>query len=1276
MNTFARLALMLCLLLRVLLLPAAPVARADGDPEVAARLAGRPWAQQHAELRSSTPLLIAPSSDSFSAALDLPPSVPVTVSREGDPASAGTFANFGVIRPSGGASFVVLSSGIAGTTAPEIGADFGPEGEEGDVATIRFDMTLPSDVRWISFDYNFLSAEFPEFVGSRFNDTFRALLVDKFGVREVARGSVNSSSFKPASATIAGGSGFDIYSGGRPDAGLTGLVTVSAEVRDPATSLVVTVFDTGDGIYDSAVIVDNLSFAAIEAVDPVPALVSSSGAVVSDPQQLSTLGTPVRAVSADGVTQVLLRTRVGGPGEVRLCLDGATAPRDGGLRLVGSIGRNACVNAPVVETSQGYIAFALYVAPEDFNRGGDERLAERPVAFKAEQIVGGTQTARLTLQLVRPPVVLIHGLWSEADTWTFALVNDARFRVSRVDYRPTNAAWFATNRQVLFFNSVGIREVLQRDRNNRIATTQVDVAGHSMGGLLSRIYSQDANYRNRNNYFEGSINRLVTLNTPHTGSPFANFLVSTRGVPLLGWGIAKVLGPERRVDLGAVDDLAQGSPALAAIGYTNVPAHAMVGVGGSDLVGGTVDALRFVPGYIGAVFRVASFFKNSTTLFDNMQHDTVVGRQSQEGGMPGAATTVLGGLESIHTPFVTQSASYSNRLVQLLNTSVSDSAFARFPAVATIMSAPADGLAAALVAPAAVFSDTLRISSPPVGSVVRPGQSVRVTVVPPTGVTLTRVLFTGFGDAVVDESAPFEADLPVPATAIGPFAIGAVGADAADNYYTAPDVPVTAEPVATLTGVSIEPDEVFLFAPGEQRALTVLGSYSDGITRTLLPGPGLGALISSNPELVSVSADGLLTAVNPGTATILALGPDFSTQDSITVQFAPENITPVANAGQNFTALVNTTVALDGRGSVDPDGSPGAVLSYDWQQIDGRPVALSGRTTVSPSFTPTETGLYTFSLIVRDAQSESTPATVRVRVVERNLAPVASAGPDQTAEAGDLVTLDGRSSSDPDGALGDVLGFQWQQSGGPAVQLSNPAAPQPSFTPAATGLYTFTLTVSDTLSLSPPDSVVVTVVPRNIAPQADAGADQTVELGDQVTLDGSASADLDGSPGEVLTYSWQQTGGPAVTLSDPRAVRPTFTPSGTGAYSFTLQVRDRSRTSAPDVVTVTVVERNLAPLADVGPDQQVAVGAVVTLDGSRSRDPDMKPGEVLTYSWQQTGGPPVALSDAGSARPTFVPRAAGVYTFSLTVRDQRSASSPATVTVRATWRVHLPLARR
>jgi len=174
----------------------------------------------------------------------------------------------------------------------------------------------------------------------------------------------------------------------------------------------------------------------------------------------------------------------------------------------------------------------------------------------------------------------------------------------------------------------------------------------------------------------------------------------------------------------------------------------------------------------------------------------------------------------------------------------------------------------------------------------------------------------------------------------------------------------------------------------------------------------------------------------------------------------------------------------------------------------------------------------------------------------------------------------------------------------------------------------------------------------NTLPSANAGADQDVNEGATVQLDGSGT-DAEGA----VTYSWTQTSGPAVTLSDPTIADPTFeapqvATGSTETITLELTVTDGDGETATDSVTVTVNDvPSPVPVADAGPDQTVPSSAMVTLAGSASGS-----NPPFTYSWVQLSGTPVTLSDVSVADPSFTAPtvAAGnteSLTFELTVMD-------------------------
>lgn len=276
-----------------------------------------------------------------------------------------------------------------------------------------------------------------------------------------------------------------------------------------------------------------------------------------------------------------------------------------------------------------------------------------------------------------------------------------------------------------------------------------------------------------------------------------------------------------------------------------------------------------------------------------------------------------------------------------------------------------------------------------------------------------------------------------------------------------------------------------------------------------------------------------------------------------------------------------------------------------------------------------------------------------------NTDPIAIIGPDQSVNVGEVVTLDGSSSIDPDG---DVLTYTWvftSRPPGSNALLTGASNAIASFTPDAGGQYVIQLSVSDGKAIGT-DDCIVTV---NAGPSADAGTDKIANVGEMVQLDGSGSSDPEG---DNLAYTWSFESRPAgsnVTLSSTTSSTPSFTPDVGGVYELELVVSDGKLTSSPDYCTVTV---NSLPVANAGADQSVEVGDLVSLNGSGSSDPD---GDNLTYSWSFESRPAsstAALSSLSATNPSFIPDVAGAFIVALSVSDGKATSAPDFVTIMVT----------
>ncbi|MEM1401978.1 MAG: S8 family serine peptidase [Pseudomonadota bacterium] len=107
-------------------------------------------------------------------------------------------------------------------------------------------------------------------------------------------------------------------------------------------------------------------------------------------------------------------------------------------------------------------------------------------------------------------------------------------------------------------------------------------------------------------------------------------------------------------------------------------------------------------------------------------------------------------------------------------------------------------------------------------------------------------------------------------------------------------------------------------------------------------------------------------------------------------------------------------------------------------------------------------------------------------------------------------------------------------------------------------------------SQTPTPTPTPTPPPANVAPTANAGADQSVEAGASVTLDGSQSSDSDGS---IASYEWEQTDGPTVDLSGADQAQASFAAPSASIdveLTFRLSVADDDGASTFDTVTISV----------------------------------------------------------------------------------------------------------
>lgn len=167
-------------------------------------------------------------------------------------------------------------------------------------------------------------------------------------------------------------------------------------------------------------------------------------------------------------------------------------------------------------------------------------------------------------------------------------------------------------------------------------------------------------------------------------------------------------------------------------------------------------------------------------------------------------------------------------------------------------------------------------------------------------------------------------------------------------------------------------------------------------------------------------------------------------------------------------------------------------------------------------------------------------------------------------------------------------------------------------------------------------------------PVANAGADQTVKVGDVVTLDGSKSVgDFDTEKIEWKFIS-STTGFTNVLLNGANTLAPSFTAEkGMGTLTFQLTLTGPNGDVDTSNVKVTVEDLVLAPEAIVAgnPGLTAKQGTEVILDASGSKN-------AAAYTWTQTSGPKVTLNLIDPKKPKFnFPKEFKPVTLLLTVKS-------------------------
>ncbi|MBM3706876.1 MAG: PKD domain-containing protein [Actinobacteria bacterium] len=279
-------------------------------------------------------------------------------------------------------------------------------------------------------------------------------------------------------------------------------------------------------------------------------------------------------------------------------------------------------------------------------------------------------------------------------------------------------------------------------------------------------------------------------------------------------------------------------------------------------------------------------------------------------------------------------------------------------------------------------------------------------------------------------------------------------------------------------------------------------------------------------------------------------------------------ISVTANAGQDKQTNIGESVTFDASSSIIV-AAPDITINYLWDW-NGDGLYDQTANTAVVKYVFETAGTFEVALKIRLSNGLESVDKVKVSV---NSIPAADPGGPYSAKVGESVKFDGSKSKDSDGTIKDYL---WDFGNGASGSGISPA-----HIFQTSGIYTIKLTVVDdkgassttvttTAEISDEESASTTETTKtettapNKPPTANAGGPYSGKAGENITFDGSASSDEDGS---IAEYIWDFGDGTSLT----NGKMPTHAYSSAGNYIVKLTVKDdKGAISAESTASVTV----------------------------------------------------------------------------------------------------------
>lgn len=688
-------------------------------------------------------------------------------------------------------------------------------------------------------------------------------------------------------------------------------------------------------------------------------------------QTLTSASTTRFQAAADGLTKLLLRCESDRPGTVTFDLENVA------LGMLAQIdGSPLTSEIPTSQVGSKHVAFALYTVPDQARE--DDNIVSFAASFTAADSFA---QAAAEVKLVQTPVVLVHGLWGDDKTWeqmAKSLVNVGVEARKAVYWDSTNnaAARFSAHRGVVWQKA---RSTVRALRASGIAVTQGDIVAHSMGGILARIDSNNPDSHREENWGKGYFRRVVTVNSPHWGTPAATFLfrLSQLSIPFRAW--AETAGVP--MHLGAVNDLSAAHFAANSGGESS--AARMPLACPSVAITTYCSAVDF--GFLGLSFlyvtgrdqaaRLNPEQKNQLAMilcgreingFDDLQAvaDKIFSKKANDGVV--LTSSQIGGCERIssfstveHT-YAPKSPDVQERIIQLLRATHTAFAVDGFPAVteADLGSQECQPVLSVEAYPHLVSGTMpsnqetgarkplMSFSQPSTNATAHPGDIVDVLIRPLDGVALEHLTVTAklgdraFGDDSLSPGIPVGSGIlsnriQIPKDFVGSATIIALGIDNNGDYDLQKRViNVVPSQDSSIQSIRVSSDsgdtDLLISQLSVPQPLKVSGVYSDGVERDVTAADTGTSYGTSDSSVALVDAEGGVTAVANGAADITVMNGTATAKVSVLVDLQPPELLSIepghVQPGSKGTKIILVGDNLGGISEVEflREGKPDA----------------------------------------------------------------------------------------------------------------------------------------------------------------------------------------------------------------------------------------------------------------------------------------------------------------------------------------------------------------